>query len=69
MVELLLAIIILQLWSTKIQVEILFFLAIILTHPVGLIVGHYLTKSESSNLVNIVASVVFVGVFIKINYL
>ena len=49
---------------TKISRELLYWLAIILTHPIGATMGDYLTKPEGMNLGNINASLVLVVVFI-----
>lgn len=60
----LLAIIILLVFFTKISRELLYWLAIILTHPIGATMGDYLTKPEGMNLGNIKASLVLIVVFI-----
>lgn len=49
---------------TKISREILYWFAIILTHPIGATMGDFLTKPEGFNLGNIKASLVLVLVFI-----
>jgi uncharacterized membrane-anchored protein len=51
-------------YSTKIANEILYWLAIILTHPIGATMGDYLTKPEGFNLGNIKASLVLVVLFL-----
>lgn len=48
---------------TKVSREICYWLAIILTHPIGATMGDYLTKKEGMNLGNIWASVLLVFVF------
>ena len=60
----LLGIVVLFLFFTKISRELLYWLAIILTHPIGATMGDYLTKPEGFNLGNINASLVLVVVFI-----
>ena len=49
---------------TKLSRELLYWVAIILTHPIGATMGDYLTKPEGFNLGNIKASLVLVVVFI-----
>jgi len=51
---------------TSISRELLYWLAIILTHPIGATMGDFLTKPEGFNLGNINASLVLVGVFIVV---
>ncbi|MEP7264496.1 MAG: hypothetical protein ABI772_08360 [Bacteroidota bacterium] len=60
----LLLIVILLVFLTKISKELLYWSAIILTHPIGATMGDYLTKSEGLNLGNIKASLLLVVVFI-----
>lgn len=60
----LLAIVVLLVFFTKISRELLYWLAIILTHPIGATMGDYLTKPEGMKLGNIKASLVLVVVFI-----
>ncbi len=60
----LLTLVILLVFFTKISRELLYWLAIILTHPIGATMGDYLTKPEGMNLGNINASLVLVVVFI-----
>ncbi|MES2138243.1 MAG: hypothetical protein V4511_00940 [Bacteroidota bacterium] len=60
----LLAIVVGLFYLTKISRELLYWLAIILTHPIGATMGDYLTKPEGMNLGNIKASLVLVVVFI-----
>lgn len=60
----LLAIVVGLYFLTKISREILYWCAIILTHPVGATMGDYLTKPEGFNLGNINASLVLVVVFL-----
>lgn len=62
----LLAIVVGLLYLTKISRELLYWLAIILTHPIGATMGDYLTKTEGMNLGNIKASLVLVLVFIVV---
>jgi uncharacterized membrane-anchored protein len=50
-------------YFTKISKELLYWLAIILTHPIGATMGDYLTKPEGMNLGNINASLTLVAVF------
>ncbi|MBC5841605.1 hypothetical protein H8R23_09315 [Flavobacterium sp. F-380] len=49
---------------TKLSRELLYWFAIILTHPIGATMGDYLTKPQGFNLGNIKASLVLVVVFI-----
>lgn len=49
---------------TKASREVLYWLAIIITHPIGATMGDYLTKPEGFNLGNIKASLLLVFVFI-----
>lgn len=49
---------------TTISREILYWCAIILTHPIGATIGDFLTKAEGFNLGNIKASLLLVVVFI-----
>jgi uncharacterized membrane-anchored protein len=51
---------------TGISREILYWSAIILTHPIGATMGDFMTKPEGFNLGNINASLVLVGVFILV---
>jgi uncharacterized membrane-anchored protein len=60
----LLAIVVGLFYLTKISRELLYWIAIILTHPIGATMGDYLTKPEGMNLGNIKASLVLVVVFI-----
>jgi uncharacterized membrane-anchored protein len=60
----LLAVVVGLYFLTTISREILYWSAIILTHPIGATMGDYLTKPEGFNLGNIKASLVLVGVFI-----
>ncbi len=60
----LLAIVIGLYFFTKLSRELLYWVAIILTHPIGATMGDYLTKPEGFNLGNIKASLVLVVVFI-----
>lgn len=53
-------------YLTKISRELLYWLAIILTHPIGATMGDYLTKPEGMNFGNIKASLVLVVVFIVV---
>ncbi|MGQ7944391.1 hypothetical protein [Flavobacterium sp. WC2509] len=53
-------------YLTKISREFLYWLAIILTHPIGATMGDYLTKPEGMNLGNIHACLVLVVVFIVV---
>lgn len=62
----LLILLVLIVFFTKISREICYWLAIILTHPVGATMGDYLTKPEGFNLGNINASLVLVIIFILI---
>lgn len=59
----LLAVVILFVFFTKLSRELLYWMAIILTHPIGATLGDYLTKPEGMNLGNIKASLVLVVVF------
>lgn len=60
----LLLILVILVFFTKISKEICYWLAIILTHPIGATMGDYLTKPEGINLGNIKASLFLVVVFI-----
>lgn len=60
----LLLLVILMYFFTKTPRTILYWLAIIITHPIGATMGDYLTKPEGMNLGNINASLVLVVVFI-----
>lgn len=60
----LLAVVVGLYFLTTISREILYWCAIILTHPIGATMGDYLTKPEGFNLGNIKASLVLIGVFI-----
>jgi len=60
----LLAIVIGLYFFTKLSRELLYWVAIILTHPIGATMGDYLTKPEGFNLGNIKSSLVLVVVFI-----
>jgi len=60
----LLAVVVGLYFLTKISREILYWFAIILTHPIGATMGDFLTKPEGFNLGNINASLVLVVVFI-----
>jgi uncharacterized membrane-anchored protein len=62
----LLAVVVTLYFLTKISRELLYWLAIILTHPIGATMGDYLTKPEGFNLGNIKASLVLVVVFIVV---
>ncbi|SHN64297.1 Uncharacterized membrane-anchored protein [Flavobacterium fryxellicola] len=62
----LLIIVILLAFFTTIARALLYWLAIILTHPIGATMGDYLTKPEGMNLGNIEASLVLVLVFIVV---
>ena len=57
---------VLLVFFTKISREICYWLAIILTHPIGATMGDYLTKPEGMNLGNIKASLLLVVVFIVV---
>lgn len=62
----LLIILVLLVLFTKLSREICYWLAIILTHPIGATMGDYLTKPEGMNLGNIKASLVLVVVFVVV---
>ena len=62
----LLGVVVILVFVTKISRELLYWLAIILTHPIGATMGDYLTKPEGVNLGNIYASLVLVIVFILV---
>lgn len=62
----LLAVVVGLYFLTKISRELLYWFAIILTHPIGATMGDYLTKPEGFNLGNINASLVLVVVFIVV---
>lgn len=62
----LIAIVIGLVYFTEIARERLYWLAIILTHPIGATMGDYLTKSEGMNLGNINASLLLAVVFITV---
>jgi uncharacterized membrane-anchored protein len=62
----LLAVIVVLVYATKISKEILYWSAIILTHPIGATMGDYMTKPEGMNLGNIKASLALVVVFVLV---
>lgn len=62
----LLAVVVGLYFLTKISRQLLYWCAIILTHPIGATMGDYLTKPEGFNLGNIKASLVLVMVFIVV---
>jgi uncharacterized membrane-anchored protein len=62
----LLAIVVLMVFFTKISREVCYWLAIIVTHPIGATMGDYLTKKEGLGLGNVWASLLLVGVFILV---
>lgn len=62
----LLAVVVGLFFLTKVSRELLYWCAIILTHPIGATMGDYLTKPEGFNLGNIKASLVLVVVFIVV---
>ncbi|MEI6312783.1 MAG: hypothetical protein WCP57_11035 [Bacteroidota bacterium] len=62
----LLFIVVILVYSTKISREILYWFAIILTHPIGATLGDYMTKSEGLNLGNSNASILLVFIFILV---
>jgi uncharacterized membrane-anchored protein len=62
----LLAVVVGLVYLTKISRELLYWLAIILTHPIGATMGDYLTKPEGMNLGNINSSLILVAVFIVV---
>ncbi len=51
---------------TSISREVLYWIGIVLTHPIGATMGDYLTKPEGFNLGNIKASLVLAIVFIMV---
>lgn len=53
-------------YLTTISREILYWIGIILTHPIGATMGDYLTKPEGMNLGNVNASLVLLVVFIVV---
>nr|WP_315200290.1 hypothetical protein [uncultured Flavobacterium sp.] len=61
-----LAVVVTLVYLTKISKELLYWLAIILTHPIGATMGDYLTKPEGMNFGNIKASLLLVVVFIVV---
>jgi uncharacterized membrane-anchored protein len=65
----LLFILVILVFFTKISREICYWLAIILTHPVGATMGDYLTKPEGMNLGNIKASLLLVVFFIIVIFI
>lgn len=62
----LLVIVVLLVFFTKISRALLYWMAIILTHPIGATMGDYLTKPEGMNLGNSNASLVLIVVFILV---
>jgi uncharacterized membrane-anchored protein len=62
----LLTLVVTLVFLTKVSRELLYWFAIILTHPIGATMGDYLTKPEGFNLGNIKASLVLVVVFIVV---
>lgn len=65
LVSLLIVVVLLVFFNTVAR-ELLYWLAIILTHPIGATMGNYLTKPEGMNLENIKASLVLILVFIVV---
>jgi uncharacterized membrane-anchored protein len=63
---LLLAVVVMLALFSKLSKTILYWLAIIITHPVGATMGDYLTKPEGFGLGNLKASMVLVIVFIVV---
>jgi uncharacterized membrane-anchored protein len=61
-----LAVVVGLVYLTKISRELLYWLAIILTHPIGATMGDYLTKPEGMNFGNIKASLLLAAVFIVV---
>lgn len=59
----LLLVVIVLVFFTKISRELLYWTAIILTHPIGATLGDYMTKPEGLNLGNVNASWALVGIF------
>lgn len=62
----LLMVVVLLVFFTTVARELLYWLAIILTHPTSATMGDYLTKPEGMNLGNIKASLVLILVFIVV---
>ena len=62
----LLAVVVGLVYLTKLSRELLYWFAIILTHPIGATMGDYLTKPEGFNLGNVNASIALVFVFLGI---
>lgn len=62
----LLSVVVLLVYFTTISRGVLYWSAIILTHPIGATMGDYLTKPEGMNLGNINASLVLVIVFMVV---
>ncbi|TRX16452.1 hypothetical protein FNW25_08435 [Flavobacterium franklandianum] len=56
-------------YFTKISRELLYWLAIIITHPIGATMGDYLTKPEGMNFGNIKASLVLIVIFIIVIFI
>ncbi|PJJ07538.1 putative membrane-anchored protein [Flavobacterium sp. 1] len=61
-----LAVVVGLVYLTKTSRELLYWLAIILTHPIGATMGDYLTKPEGMNFGNIKASLLLAAVFIVV---
>jgi len=62
----LLAIVGLLVFYTQISRTLLYWVAIILTHPIGATMGDYMTKPEGMNLGNLYASLILIFVFITV---
>ena len=60
----LLALVVVLYFYTQLSRELLYWCAIIITHPIGATMGDYLTKPEGFNLGNTTASLLLVGVFV-----
>ena len=66
LLSVLLALVVGLVYLTKISREFLYWMAIVLTHPIGATMGDYLTKPEGMNLGNTKASLVLFIVFISV---
>lgn len=62
----LLCVLIALVYFTKLSKELSYWLAIILTHPIGATMGDFMTKPEGLNLGNINSSLILVGVFVLV---
>jgi len=69
LLSILLSIIVVIYFTKKASTVLLYWLAIILTHPIGATMGDYMTKPEGLNLGNVNASLTLVAVFAIVIFL